>query len=54
MKRVSSMTSLSRTMINRLRNEGKFPAKIDMGGRRVAFVKAEVLDWIHEKMESRK
>ena len=33
----SEMTSLSRTMINRLRAEGRFPAAVSLGEKRIAF-----------------
>jgi prophage regulatory protein len=39
---VCRMTSLSRTAINRLRNDGKFPKAVELLDRRVAFVRSEV------------
>lgn len=54
MKQACAMTSLSRTMINRLRTAGRFPDIVDLGDRRVAFVKAEISEWIRKKIESRK
>ncbi|AGB71017.1 MULTISPECIES: helix-turn-helix transcriptional regulator [Rhizobium] len=50
---VCQLTSLSRTMINRLRSEGRFPGAADLGDRRVAFVRTEVLQWIESKIASR-
>lgn len=44
------MTSLSRSMLNRYRAEGKFPAAIPMGERRVAFIKSEVSAWIADRI----
>jgi prophage regulatory protein len=47
------MTSMSRTMLNRYRAEGRFPIAVDLGDRRVAFVRKEVTDWIHAKIAAR-
>lgn len=48
-----SMTSMSRTMLNRLRDQGRFPAAVPLGERRVAFVRSEVQDWINERIARR-
>jgi prophage regulatory protein len=47
------MVSLSRTAINNLRAAGKFPAPVSLGEKRIAFVKAEVLAWIDERIARR-
>ena len=47
------ITSMSRTMINRYRAEGRFPISVDLGERRVAFVRAEVAEWIQAKIAAR-
>jgi predicted DNA-binding transcriptional regulator AlpA len=47
------LTSLSRTAINRWRNQGKFPAAVPLGDKRVAFVRAEVSAWIAERIAQR-
>ncbi|NGN43488.1 AlpA family phage regulatory protein [Mesorhizobium sp. CGMCC 1.15528] len=47
------MTSLSRTFINRLRAIGKFPLAVPLGERRVAFVKAEVMEFINARIAAR-
>ncbi len=47
------MTSLSRTMVNRYRSEGRFPQCVPMGERRIAFVRAEVEKWIDHKIACR-
>lgn len=44
------LTSLSRTAINRWRDLGKFPQAVPLGDRRVAFVRAEVDQWIAERI----
>lgn len=47
------LTSMSRTMLNKYRAEGRFPRAVDLGDRRVAFVRAEVLAWIDAKIAAR-
>lgn len=47
------MTSMSRSMLNRHRAERRFPAAVDLGDRRVAFVRAEVVEWVSVKIASR-
>lgn len=53
MNDVARLTSLSRTMINKYRAEGRFPAAVTLGDRRVAFVRAEVEEWIEKKIAAR-
>ncbi|MBS7546227.1 helix-turn-helix transcriptional regulator [Ancylobacter oerskovii] len=47
------MTSMSRTMINKYRTSGRFPAAVPLGEKRVAFVRAEVLAWIDARIAAR-
>lgn len=47
------MTSMSRTMINRYRAEGRFPQPVPIGFKRIAFVRAEVVGWIHARIAER-
>jgi prophage regulatory protein len=47
------LTSMSRSMINRLRADGRFPVAVPLGERRVAFVRAEVEAWINERVALR-
>lgn len=47
------LTSMSRTMVNRYRAEGRFPTAVDLGDRRVAFVRTEVVGWVDAKIASR-
>lgn len=49
----AKLTSMSRSMLNRYRAEGRFPAAVELGDRRVAFVRAEVLEWIKDKIACR-
>jgi prophage regulatory protein len=53
LNQVAMMTSMSRTMVNKYRASGRFPDSVDLGDRRVAFVKTEVLEWIEEKIAAR-
>lgn len=46
----AKMTSLSRTMLNKYRDLGRFPKPITMGARRVAFLRAEVVAWIDDRI----
>lgn len=46
-------TSLSRTMVNRLRAEDQFPRAVDLGERRIAFVRTEVEAWVAAKIANR-
>ncbi|MDI5929595.1 AlpA family phage regulatory protein [Rhizobium leguminosarum] len=48
----AKMTSLSRTMINKYRDAGRFPKPIAMGARRVAFLRTEVVAWINERISN--
>ena len=50
---ICRMTSLSRTAINRWRERGEFPAAVPLGDRRVAFIRAEVVEWIKARIAER-
>lgn len=47
------LTSLSRTAINNARNEGRFPAAVPLGEKRIAFVRSEVEEWIAARIAAR-
>ena len=47
------LTSMSRTMLNKYRAEGRFPRAVDLGDRRVAFVRTEVIAWVDKKIAAR-
>ncbi|MBB4002632.1 helix-turn-helix transcriptional regulator [Aurantimonas endophytica] len=53
MKDASAMTSMSRTLILALMREGRFPQSVQLGERRYAFVRAEVVAWIDAKISGR-
>jgi prophage regulatory protein len=44
------LTSLSRTALNRWRDAGKFPKSVNLGDRRVAFVRSEVERWVFDRI----
>lgn len=49
----AKMTSLSRSMLNRYRAEGRFCAPVSLGDRRIAFVRSEVIGWINDRISAR-
>jgi len=49
----AEMTSLSRAAINRHRAAGNFPVPVQLGERRIGFVRLEVLDWIEGRVADR-
>jgi prophage regulatory protein len=53
LRETCAITSLSRTAINVRRREGKFPQAVSLGDRRVAFVRAEVISWIEQRIAER-
>lgn len=53
LKDTCSLTSMSKTMIHRLRSEGRFPAAVALGEKRIAFVRSEVHDWINGRIAAR-
>ncbi|WP_112770825.1 helix-turn-helix transcriptional regulator [Ensifer adhaerens] len=53
LKDTCALTSMSKTMIHRLRSEGRFPAAAELGEKRIAFSRKEVHDWITQKLAAR-
>ncbi|MET4687395.1 helix-turn-helix transcriptional regulator [Sinorhizobium fredii] len=53
LKETCSLTSMSKTMIHRLRSEGRFPSAVALGEKRIAFLRSEVFDWIEKKLAAR-
>ncbi|WP_296038254.1 AlpA family transcriptional regulator [uncultured Agrobacterium sp.] len=47
------LTSMSRTMLNRYRSDGRFPVAVELGDRRIAFVRSEVTAWVQAKISAR-
>ena len=50
LNQVCAMTSLSRTAINMRRAAGTFPSPVPLDGRRIAFVRDEVEQWIRDRI----
>jgi prophage regulatory protein len=48
-KEVAKLVGLSKTMIWRLEREGKFPKRVQLGDKRVAWPRAEVEAWIRAR-----
>jgi prophage regulatory protein len=50
---IQRISSLSMSQIYRLESAGCFPRRVRIGMRRVAWIEAEVRDWIAERMAIR-
>jgi len=53
LKDTCAFTSMSKTMVRRLWLEGKFPRPVELGEKRIAFVRQEVLEFIQGKIAAR-
>ncbi len=53
LKDTCTLTSMSKTMIHRLRGEGRFPAAVALGEKRIAFLRKEVIGWIEQRLANR-
>lgn len=53
MREVMRLTSFSRTHIDRLRVRGAFPVPVELGEKRIGFVRAEVVAWIQTRIDAR-
>lgn len=49
----AKMTSMSRSMLNKYRVDGRFPVAVQLGERRVAFVRQEVQQFIDQRIAAR-
>lgn len=49
----AKLTTLSRTAINQKRAKGEFPQAVELGVKRIAFIREEVLGWINSRVEQR-
>lgn len=47
------ITSMSRSMLNKYRAQGRFPVAVPLGDKRVAFVRSEVQQWIRDLIAKR-
>jgi prophage regulatory protein len=52
-KDAAALTSLSRPQINVLRGRDEFPRAVELGERRIAFVRAEVIEWVNTRIAAR-
>ena len=52
LKQVKEYTSLSKSSIYRLMDEGDFPRQVPLGARKVVWVKTQVEDWCAQKVAS--
>lgn len=50
LSQVKEITSLSKSSIYRLMEEGDFPKQVVLGARSVVWVKSQVEDWCAEKV----
>ena len=50
---LQSITGLSDPTIYRLEKQGRFPQRIKLGGNSVAWIEAEIMDWIADKAAER-
>lgn len=50
---VCRISSLSRSAVNKFRGRGQFPEPVNMGDRRIAFVRDEVFRWIQARVAAR-
>lgn len=53
MREVCQRTGLSKSSIYDLMAQGRFPQTVRLGGRSVAFVEAEIDDWIAARIAAR-
>lgn len=53
LKEVLEVTGLSRAYTYRLMADNQFPKSVSLGARSVAWVEAEVQDWILERIAAR-
>ena len=49
---VKELTTLSKSSIYRLISDGDFPKQVLLGSRSVAWVRSQVEDWCHQKINS--
>ncbi|RCS21733.1 AlpA family phage regulatory protein [Phyllobacterium salinisoli] len=52
-KEAAAATTMSRFLIALMAKEGRFPQPVKIGVKRIAFVRAEVMDWIDEQIANR-
>ncbi|MDK1372948.1 MULTISPECIES: AlpA family phage regulatory protein [unclassified Sinorhizobium] len=50
---VAAATTMSKTLVRILTLEGRFPKPVQIGEKRIAYVRAEVEAWIDERISGR-
>jgi prophage regulatory protein len=51
---VKAQTGLSRSTIYLRVSQGAFPKPVNLGGRAVGWVEAEIQEWLEQKIETRR
>lgn len=52
-KEAAAETSLSRQLLTLMSREGQFPLPVQLGERRQAYVRAEVIAWVNDRIAAR-
>lgn len=52
-KEAAQQTSLSRQLLSLMARAGEFPAPVQLGERRTAYVRAEVVGWLNTRIAAR-
>lgn len=52
-KDAAQQTSLSRQLLTLMARAGEFPAPVQLGERRQAYVRAEVVGWLNDRIAAR-
>lgn len=52
-KEAAAATSLSRPLLTLMAKEGQFPKPVQLGIKRIAFVREEVEAWIDQRIDAR-
>lgn len=52
-KEAARETSLSRQLLTLMARAGEFPAPVQLGERRTAYVRAEVVGWLNDRIAAR-
>ncbi len=52
-KEAAAQTSLSRQLLMLMARAGQFPAPVQLGERRTAYVRSEVVGWLNDRIAAR-
>ena len=53
LKEVKEYTGLGRSSIYKYMNNGDFPKSVSLGGRAIAWVDEEIIEWVQDKIDLR-